>query len=62
MFESFQADVELLEASSNGNHQRAFNPPSVFNLMGIAGSSRQPDDLGTSSTTERRTRNPVSTH
>jgi hypothetical protein len=62
MFESFQADGEMLEASGNGNHQRDFNPPSVFDLMGIAGSSRQQDDPGASSTTARCARNPVSTH
>jgi hypothetical protein len=61
MFESFQADVDMQEASGNGNHQRPFNPPSVFELMGVTGSSRPSEGPGASSSTERHPRNPVST-
>ena len=51
------------EAPGDGDQQpeSQSRPQSVFDMMGIPGSSRQPQGQGTSSTTERVSRNPVHT-
>jgi hypothetical protein len=47
------------EASIAGNQQGNFSPPSVFDMMGVPGSSLQSSGHDTAST-ERHSRNPVS--